>query len=171
MHRMLALAIGLFLPTQAFALGVGTTYAPGNLLAGLGGLVPGNQFYLATSMGFLPSLDLHPGNTTVQIHALETVQALTNENLWLGANVYFNVAQVANTGSVIGVVEPGFGIDLQVVDGFYTIITGECRFGAMLPGESSLGIYAVPALGVQADENDVDLVIAATLQLSVWFGS
>lgn len=170
MHRTLALAIGLFLPTQAHALGVGTTYAPGNVLAGLGAFIPGDV-QLASSMGFLPSLDLHPGNATVQIHALETVQGLTNENLWLGANVYFNVAQVANTGSAVGVVEPGFGVDLQIVDYFYTVITGECRFGVMLPGEASAGIYAVPALGVAADENNVDIVIAATLQLSVWFGS
>lgn len=168
MRRLLLIGLGLGASVDAHALGIGTTYALGN---GLGwDLGPFLDIQQVTASGFLPSLDLHPGKVTVQIHVLETLQILSNEELFLGANCYFGVVEVPNAGNVVGVVEPGFGVDLWA-DPFSVAATFETRVGAKSPGGMSWGVYAVPALGVVISENDTDIVIAGTLQFSAWFGS
>ncbi len=172
MRKIGLLTFLLALPSSAHAIGVGTTYGlgSGTGLAGLGNLFGGGGFTLATSMGFLPTLDLVPGGATVQIHVLETLGALSNEEIFLGANAYFNVVQSATSGTAVGVVEPGFGIDLNI-DPVVLVVTGECRFGLTNSGDMSYGVYVVPALGIAVGDTDTDLVVAGTVQFSVWFGS
>ena len=84
MRKIGLLTFLLALPSSAHAIGVGTTYGlgSGTGLAGLGNLFGGGGFTLATSMGFLPTLDLVPGGATVQIHVLETLGALSNEEIF-----------------------------------------------------------------------------------------
>lgn len=169
MRRLFLVALGLGVSTSAHALGVGTTYSLGSGLPwDLGPFLDVGA--IGTSGGFLPSLDLHPGNVTVQIHALETLQVLANEELFLGANCFFGVVEQPNTGAALGVVEPGFGVDLWA-DPFVLIPTFETRIGVKVPGSMSWGVYAVPALGVAISDNDTDIVIAGGLQFSAWFGS
>lgn len=152
-RALTALMVGLGIHGPAHALGLGSSV----------GIGFGDQ------QGFAPTFDLVLDPAIIQIHALDTLDAVTNEQLYLGANVYFEVLTSPISGAAYGTVQPGFGVDLYS-DPTTIVATGEARLGVAAQQEAGFGVYVVPALGIAASEGDADLVIGGTLQFSVWFG-
>jgi hypothetical protein len=121
--------------------------------------------------GFAPTLDLHANPVLVQIHVLEFTEALIDaEDLYLGANVLFDAHQAPLGGPWLGVVQPGFGIDLLVEDPLALGLTGQCRIGGQVQDGASLGAYVVPTAGLLLNGGDAEWMAGGSLQLSVWFG-
>lgn len=120
--------------------------------------------------GFPPSLDLVVDPAIVQLHVLRTLDAAFDGDLFIGANVYFDVANPVIAGPVSGAVQPGFSVDLGA-DPTTISVAGECRLGAQAADRAGFGVYVVPAIGMLAvDGQDAELYAGGTLQISVWFG-
>ncbi|MEQ1571191.1 MAG: hypothetical protein ABMA64_36520 [Myxococcota bacterium] len=142
---------------EAHALGVGSTIAFG----------PG--FDLFGGPAFVPTVDLVFDPVIVQIHALDTLDAAFDEQLYLGANLYVEVVSQPIGGKWEGVVQPGGGLDL-FGDPTTVVIDGQVRLGAQAAEQAGVGLYVVPALGLVASDGDSSLFASGALQLSVWFG-
>ncbi len=158
----------------ASALGVGSTGA-----IGVDGWYGGDDFFgvdgdffgVMGSGGFAPSLDLRGGPVIVQIHALEFTEALIDdEELYLGANVLFGAHEASLVGPWLGVVQPGFGLDILATDPWLLGITGQCRLGAEVQQAAGIGAYVVPVVGILTADGDADWIAGGSVQLSVWFG-
>ena len=156
----------LLLSAPAHAVGIGSTAG-----IGTGGLFSGATFFDFRGSSFAPTLDIHANPVLVQIHVLEFTEALVDEEeLYLGANVLFAAHEGALTGPWLGVVEPGFGVDLWATDPMWIGLTGQCRLGAQVQEAAGFGVYVVPELGLGISDGDVDWVAGGTLQVSAWFG-
>jgi hypothetical protein len=169
---ILGLAL-LLAASDAHAFGVGSTGAIG-IGGGLAGFDPfdlGGGFGDRSTGGFVPTLDLHPSPVHIQIHVMELVSDLIdNEEIFLGANVYFDAVAQPLTGSWLGVVQPGFGIDIYG-DPLTIAITGECRLGPQVEEGAGFGVYVVPAVGIALDDGDAEWIAGGAIQLSAWFGT
>ncbi len=153
--RIVVTTLLLAAASPAWAVGVGSSV--------------GAQF--GNTGGFLPSLDLHFDPFVLQIHVLEFVNELTEEDVRLGANFYGTAHATAFEGPWQGVVQPGVGLDIYA-DPFRLDLTGEVRLGAQTANErGGFGIYVVPALGLRIDDNDDPLLAGGAVQISAWFGS
>lgn len=158
------LFLGVFLiPTDALATGLGSSAGLG--FGGLAGRFGADFDFV--SRGFAPSFDLHTQPLVLQFHVLEFIDQLSDEEIYLGANLYFDVFAAEISGPWIGVVQPGVSIDL-VGDPFIIGLAGECRLGAQAEGAMGFGIYVVPSLGFYTGAGDSDLMVGGTLQISSW---
>lgn len=120
--------------------------------------------------GFPPSLDLVVDPAIVELHVLRTLDAAFDGDLYVGANVYFDLANPTLAGPVTGAVQPGFSVDIGA-DPTAISVAGECRLGAQAADGAGFGVYVVPAIGLLAvDGEDLALYAGGTLQISVWFG-
>lgn len=154
---MIWLGIATLLGSSAQAAGVGTSV--GVLARGQG--------------GFSPSLDLHFEPVLLQIHVGEFLRELSEEEVQLGANIYFTAAEAGLPGSISAVVQPGAGLDL-FVDPTVVRITAECRVGGQLASDQGgFGIYVVPAVGLSLGEGAPDnaFIVGGALQISAWLGN
>jgi hypothetical protein len=147
------LAAGMLLPTEARALGIGSSLAFG---------------FGEGINGFPPSFDLVIDPATVQIHALQTIDAAFDDQLYLGANAYFEVEIAPIAEPWYATVQPGFSLDL-IGDPTTVIIAGEARLGIVADNDAGFGVYVVPALGIAASDGESELLAGGTLQVSVWF--
>ncbi len=163
---MLTALLLLSAPT-AHAVGIGSTAA-----IGVGDRFFGGDFFdLGAGLGFAPTLDIHANPVLVQIHVLEFTEALIDdEDIYLGANVLFGVHEAPVGGQWLGVVEPGFGVDLYAAGDTWIGLTGQCRLGAQVQEAAGLGVYVVPELGLGISDGDADWIAGGTLQVSAWFG-
>jgi hypothetical protein len=147
------------------------------LFLGLALHVPAHAFGLGSSvgvgfgdpLGFPPSFDLVLDPAIIQIHALQTIDAAVDDQLYLGANVYFEVEIAPIGGPWYGTIQPGFSLDL-LGDPTTVVVAGEARLGLAAQDDAGFGLYVVPALGIAASDGDTELVAGGTLQVSVWFG-
>ena len=151
---------------QSAHAGLGTSIglSPGGLgFAGTGGaFFPGG--------GFLPTLDYRSDPLVLQFHVLEfAVLALETQDVFVGANIYYEAARGPIGGGWKGVAQPGAGIDI-LGDPFILTVTGEARFGAESGNNIGVGVYAVPALGVWVGDGDSGFVAGGALQFSIWLG-
>lgn len=162
------LAFSLLLPSVASAgVGFGTTMGVGPSQINInlnGATVPS-----LSAGGFLPTLDLHFDTFHLQIHALETIDLLFDEEILLGANGYVDMVQRPVSGSLDAVFAPGAGVDI-LGDPFTLALTGEAQIGVRSRGEAGIGVFVVPALGIGLNDGTSDLIAAGTLQISVWLG-
>ncbi|MBW1876982.1 MAG: hypothetical protein JRJ84_01335 [Deltaproteobacteria bacterium] len=166
--RNLAVVAALALTTPAWGAGIGTTVGVGTgAVVGLGYSL--NADYPSTSMGFFPSFDLRLDPLIIQVHALETLVSLSNDEIFLGANAYYILARPSFQGGWEGVVAPGGGVDL-FGNPFGLVVDAEVLFGIQYQGDIGVGVYVVPALGVLLGDVDTALVTGGTVQFSVWFG-
>ena len=158
---MVALLAMFLAAPEAHALGVGTSVGLGTGDFASGGL-------------FLPSLDLHFEPFVLQIHAMEFLNSVADDDLFIGANLYGEAMSADFKGPWKGTVQPGAGLDL-FIDPTVLRITGEVRVGAQTSsGDGGFGVYVVPALGILVGDNDViddPFVAGGALQISAWFGS
>lgn len=168
MKRSMGVLALCFVASDAWAVGVGSTAAIGtggfDLGLGLGG---GGD---VSTGGFAPSLDLHFSPVHLQIHLLEFTEALSQEDIFVGVNMYFDAVSSQVAGPWIGVVQPGFGLDLYG-DPVTIALTGQCRLGPEASGSASFGVYVVPAVGILVADGDLEWIAGGSLQLSAWFGS
>jgi hypothetical protein len=166
--RTLPLVLALLAPAAAHAgVGLGTTMGLGPAQVNIS--FDGNTVPTLSAGGFLPTLDLYFDKLKVQIHALETVDQLFNEEILLGANAYITAAQRPVSGSLDAVFAPGGGVDI-LGDPFTLALTGEAQVGVQTRGEAGIGVFVVPALGIGITDGDSDLIAGGTLQVSVWMG-
>ncbi|MCO4744467.1 MAG: hypothetical protein KC912_06760 [Proteobacteria bacterium] len=166
--RTALLSLALLFPTVASAgVGFGTTMGMGSSRITID--FNGNITPAMTAGGFLPTLDLHFDKFVLQVHLLETLDLLFNEDIFLGANGYIEILDSPVGGSWSAVVAPGAGIDI-LGDPFVISATGEARFGVRSNGPAGVGVFVVPAVGVAVGDVDSDLVAAGTVQFSMWFG-
>ena len=156
MIRKLLLAAAALAPLSAHA-GLGTTFYVGAEDAN-------NGFLWGTTY---PSLDIYTKPVIVQIHAMEFLRSLTRDDFYLGANAYLPLLEMDVAGQVTGVVQPGLSLDLSD-DPFTMGVAGLCRLGGESTGRMGLGIYVVPAFGFAIVDDDFDLLMGGTLQLSAW---
>lgn len=146
----------LSLSPSAFA-GIGTTFYFGGENSSWGGF-PGGAY---------PSLDFTFDRFILQIHALEFLDELTDDSLYLGANGYMALVNLDIDGKLQGVVQPGASLDI-VDDPFGIGIAALARVGAEKSGRMGIGLYVVPAFGFTIIDEDVDLLLGGTLQVSAW---
>ncbi|MEO0588384.1 MAG: hypothetical protein AAF078_12185 [Planctomycetota bacterium] len=129
---------------------------------------------------FFPSFDVHADPIILQIHALEFLDSLTDDQVYFGANLYFDAGRRSiGRNGFEGVVQPGISLDIAADPGTLVFL-GECRVGFEHTSDGGgFGIYAVPALGVGVGEPDVipgidddsPLVVGGALQISAWLGN
>ena len=158
--------VALGAASPAWAVGVGSSFGIG------GGGWFGNPFDFGFgfgSQGFGPSLDLVFDPVVLQLHVLELVDAVADEEVYLGGNVYVTVHDAPVGGPFLGVVQPGASVDL-FGDPTIIAVAGECRLGAQAVEGAGLGIYVVPSLGIVAGDGEADLFGGGALQVSAWFG-
>lgn len=129
---------------------------------------------------FLPSFDVHADPVLFQFHALEFLDSLTDDQVYFGANVYFDAGRKTlgrSRGDVV--VQPGISADIAANPGTLVLLA-ECRVGAELtPSPGGFGIYIVPALGVGVGEPDIipgilddsPFIVGGALQISAWLGN
>lgn len=143
------------LAAQAQAASLGSTMALG---------VP------ASLTGWLPSLDIGSPKLLLQIHALETLDALTDDTLLLGGDLYLgSLTNRPIGGSWTTVVMPGVGVDL-LDDPFMLAATGNLRLGVQThSGSSRVAAAVVPELGVLTGDVAPELIVGGSVQFSVWF--
>lgn len=166
--RTLALALLSTLAAPAWAgVGVGSTLGIGS-----GVFVfdfTGTAAPVGTSVGFRPTLDLYFDDVLLQVHALDTLDMLFDEQIFLGANLYFDLGDAPTRNGWKPVLAPGAGVDLMG-DPFFLILTGEARLGLEMQGPAGVSFAVVPALGIAVGDIDTDLVTGGTLQFSGFFG-
>ncbi len=129
---------------------------------------------------FWPSFDVHADPIVLQIHALEFLDSLTDDQVYFGANLYFDAGRRAfGRNGFEGVVQPGISLDIAA-NPATLVLLGECRVGFEHSTDGGgFGVYAVPALGVGVGEPDLvpgvdddsPLVVGGALQISAWLGS
>ncbi|MEZ4235877.1 MAG: hypothetical protein R3F59_06880 [Myxococcota bacterium] len=148
-----ALALALGVEAPAFAFGLGSS-------VGIG---------FGDSAGFPPSFDLVLDPAIIQIHVLQTLDAAVDDQLYLGANVYFEAEIAPVGGPWYATVQPGFSLDL-LGDPTTVVVAAEARLGLAAEDDAGFGVYVVPALGISASDGNTDLLAGGALQISVWFG-
>lgn len=128
---------------------------------------------------FWPSFDIHADPVILQIHALEFLESLTNDQVYIGANLYFDAGRRTLSDGMTAVAQPGLSLDVAAEPGTL-VLTGEVRVGFEHSSNGGgFGVYAVPALGVgvgnpsliQGINDDSPLVVGGALQISAWLGS
>ncbi|MEN0063136.1 MAG: hypothetical protein AAGA48_13355 [Myxococcota bacterium] len=129
---------------------------------------------------FYPSFDVHADPIVLQIHALEFLDGLTNDQVYFGANLYFDAGRrTIGRSRFEAVVQPGVSVDIVAEPGTLVVL-GEARVGMEIPSaDGGFGIYVVPALGVGVGEPDVlpgigddgPLIVGGALQISAWLGN
>lgn len=120
--------------------------------------------------GFPPSLDFHFDPIVLQIHVLNTLAAALDERVYIGGNLYVQVAQQPVTTSWNAVVQPGASLDLAgnpVTLG----LAFETRLGIQAEQQAGFGIYLVPAVGIVTGGGQAEAYVGGGLQMSVWFGA
>lgn len=168
MRKIALLTAALALPTQAWALGVGTT---GYLGGDFG--IAGGAFGFSFGGFWLPSLDLYFGEkVVVQLHALDLLAWLIEDgDILLGGDVVFTALEVPALGETEAVIQPGGTLDIYSFGGDVGIVFGGlARIGIEGGNDARVGLYVVPGLGVAAGDFDEDVVWSGGMQLSIWFG-
>jgi hypothetical protein len=167
---MLAATLGM--PTTASAVGVGTSVPVSNGLGDLAALIDSFEGGGGVRLGYtLPSLDLRFDEFVVQIHALETVVTLANDEvLYLGANAWTPVTSGTLGGQWEAFAGVGGSLDFAIDGGDALVQAGPVapvgvRFGTV----PRVAIYVQPGLYVASIYGDLDVVADAQLLTSVWF--
>lgn len=154
MNRTLLALLSLpLLSPAAHAVDVGTSYG-----VGVVDNIIGAPLY--------PSLDLYFDGAVLQTYPLEFISFLTDDILYLGANLYMPVVAQPGPGGWQRVVQPGGSLDL-VLDPTALGLMAASRFG--LEHEAGAGVYIVPAIGVAYANEDADLAAEGRIEFSVWF--
>lgn len=166
----------LLAPSAAFA-GVGATIAQGNYFGH-----PGAGSY----PGAAPTIDYRAKGLLVQVHALELVGSIANQDadnvnlyspdLATGVGVSTVVTKKKVAPEVEGVVMPGghifFAQDKvgsESYSGFNFDV--EARMGMEMKKGAGFGVYVVPMIGVgklPGDNQDMKVHTGGTLQVSFW---
>ncbi len=169
--KRLAVILGCALmPAVASAgVGVGTSAPVSTGIGDLAALIDGDA---APAVGFaLPSLDLKFDEFVLQIHALEMVTALANDEvIYLGANGWIPVTSGTLGGQWEAFAGVGGSLDLAVDSGDALIQVGPVApLGVRFGTTPRVGLYVQPGLYVASVYGDVDVVADAQLIASVWF--
>lgn len=128
----------------------------------------------AAALGvWAPSLDYRANGWLVQLHALDLIGELPNENLDFGFDVSAIVAKRKVGADIEGVVMPGVTFNLHSDFGFdspgwqASVMT---RMGAEIKQGMGFGIYVVPQIGASnLITGDVGLSYGGSVQISTWF--
>ncbi len=168
---LLAVPALLALPQVAHA-GVGSTWAfrSGSTFSYVGGWgAPGFTFPFHD----LPSLDVRMRAVDVQFHVLEFIGGIASESdmLLLGANAYFQGMERPAPGSFVGVFDPGVSLDLAAETDFSPTnvgVMGLARLGVEAEERFGCGLYVVPAVGIGLIEEEFELLVGGSLQVSIW---
>lgn len=156
---MLGLMLAVLATPSAHALEVGSSV----------GVAPTSP---AALNAFSPSLDLRFEPVIIQIHIMEFLRELADEDVQIGANVLFRAHDAELGKRTKAVVEPGFGLDILANGDTMVAVTGDCRLGATINGaKAGFGVYVVPSIGLMFGDGDVDFGAGGGIQLSTWFGS
>lgn len=161
MKRLLIAALAAFVPAVANA-GVGLTWFTGSEF--------GAKSYYASPMG-LPTIDIHNKEFVVQLHALDLVHGIVNEQLYLGANGYMTTRRMKVNEDIGGVIAPGASLDIVTnfdFDPLNLAAQGLVRMGAQTQKGMGFGIYVVPGLGIAMAGGEFDVVMSGQLQISTW---
>lgn len=127
--------------------------------------------YVPTPTGYLPALDLRTDALLVRIHALEFVDALADENLLLGGDLFFGKFGRPMGQLWRGVVQPGVGVTV-LGDPFTLYLMAQARAGGEMATQGArVGVAVVPALGILTGEPDPALIVGGGVQFSAWFGA
>ena len=174
---MLSLVVVL-LPLPTYAIGFGSTLfvGPNTLVLGPSTLVT-NDGDNGTFERY-PSVDLwFNENVTLQIHALELIEGLVNEQFMLGANVYATLQHFDAVGPLTGVL--GVGGSAHVYSrteferwSFNILALG--RAGFEFGNDIRFGVYISPGLGFavvpkSGSGSRAEMAFSGTLQFSVFF--
>ncbi len=163
MRRLTILCALLSLPGTAHALGYGTSY-------GIGAEVSGRGYY-AAPFGTWPSLDLYLHSVTLQLHPLELVHGIMQDDIQLGANAYFAGRSFATGTALEGVIMPGASFDLAADTDFDPLdlaLMAEGRAGLQAADAMGFGIYLVPGLGIALADGDFELMLGGRVELAIW---
>lgn len=133
----------------------------------------GSTMALGVPAGFtggVPSLDFATPTFLIQFHVLETIEALTDETLLLGGDLYLgSLTNRPIGGSWTTVVMPGVGVDV-LDDPFTVVATGNLRLGVQThSGSARVAAAVVPELGILTGDPDTELVVGGGVQFSLWF--
>lgn len=158
--------------------------APSTALAGVGvtaQLPPNSAFeslwlgyYLRNGSGIgssYPSFDIRSDEFVVQIQALETLTALTNNDVYLGADAFMALTSAPIAGSWEAFLGFGGSADLLLVSEFSDT---SVAFGPIMPvglrigDDARLALYVVLGLDVIGTD-EVTLAGSGALKASVWF--
>jgi len=171
-HRPLVASTLLALSAPAHALGVGTTAPVGNGLEQLARTfadLDGDGFVYPGH--FYPSFDLRFDEIVIQIHALETITAIANDEvLYLGANGWIPLTSGTLGGQWEAFAGVGGSLDFAIDSGDSYIQVGPVapigiRFGTV----PRVAVYVQPGLYLVSDVGIVEVGADASLLASVWF--
>jgi len=169
--KRLAVILGCALmPAVASAgVGVGTSAPLSTDFGALAALFDGDG--VAPSGFVLPSLDLRFDEFVLQIHALETVTALANDEVvYLGANGWIPVTNGTLGGQWEAFAGVGGSLDLAIDSGDAFIQVGPVApLGVRFGTTPRVALYVQPGLYVASVYGDLDVVADARLLGSVWF--
>ncbi len=163
MHRILALFTLLSLPGTAHALGYGTSYGIG--------LESSSRGYYVSPFGIYPSLDLYSDGALVQLHPLELVQGITQDDIWLWANAYFPGPTFSTGTGLEGTIMPGASFDLRADTDFkplYLALMAEGRMGVQTAEAMGVGVYVVPGLGLALADGDFEVMLGGRVEIAIW---
>jgi hypothetical protein len=163
--KKVALLAALALTPVAASAGVGTTGALGTELSSTDNAWGGNWVRGA----FWPTLDYRGDPVIVQIHVLEFLAALAQEDVFLGANIHLDLIEGAAMGQARGVIQPGVSVDI-LGDPFVLALGATGRFGFETGSNVNVGAYIGPVLGLAFDDGDVGLLTGGSVQFSFWVG-
>ena len=181
MNRILVSALLLAAPGIAHA-GIGFTHYQGSEYTATG---------YNSGVGFgLPSVDYRDGDVLVQLHALEAIAGLAmgDDSAWgtsvlLGMNVHVQTGKRKINEWLDGVSQPGGSIDIVkglgdsddgTYDGGSFVGSFVWRAGAQSTGKMGVGVYVAPSIGFGSydvmadDDNEMDITVGGTLQVSIW---
>ena len=161
LQTVATLAAALLFPGQALAVDLGTSI-------GLGVEYSENG---SVGLRNLPTFDLRFPSFIVQVHLLETLLAIGNETVVLGANAYLPLIENRElAGPVEVAVQPGLSVDVAAGNVPFTMNVGAAaRLGIEVPGDLGAGLYIVPVAGVSLLDGDAGLFGGGVLEASVWF--
>lgn len=173
MRRTMALLppLALLIAPRAALAGIGTTWAFNNGSEVATGPVMWGGTGVAFPFHSLPSLDLRLKKVDLQIHALEFIGGIAGDTLLVGGNILFRGLERPAPGPFTGVVDPGVSIDIAADTDFAPTnlgVMGLARMGVEAQERFGVGVYVVPAVGVGLLEEDFELLVAGSLQFSVW---
>lgn len=159
--QRLALTLLLLSPAPALALEVGTSI-------GIGVETSDNG---ASGLRNLPTLDFRLPALIIQAHVLETLIAIGDETIVLGANAYLPIIENRSVaGPVEGVIQPGLSVDVAAGNVPFTLNVGaSARLGVECAGDVGVGLYVVPVAGVSMLDGDIGLFGGGVLEASIWF--
>lgn len=129
--------------------------------------------WLCDGTSWAPSIDYRAKGWLVQVHALDTLAALTAKSMRFGFDVSGTAIKkkVANDFEGVFMVGGGFGYYRtgEEGDGSFNFVA-KTRLGAERKAGVGLGLYVVPTLGLSTRlTGETKLTYGGGLEVSAWF--